>query len=121
MIIAPDTTIGEIASEFPDAIRIFQRLGVDFCCDGGCRLDDQCRARQLPFNEIVDAVAHSRKAHPPRQDWTTRPLADLIAHIVDAFHLPLRQELPRLQRMAVKVERHTDPYQHVLAVVRYEV
>lgn len=121
MIVSPDSTVGEIASKYPDAIRVFQRLGIEFCCDGGCRLDDLCRERQLSFDEVAVALAQPREALPPRQDWAARPLSDLTAHIVDAFHLPLRQELPRLHRMAVKVQRHTDPYRHVLAVVRYEV
>ena len=32
-------------------------------------------------------------------------MADLVQHIVDAYHLPLREELPRLESMARKVAR----------------
>ena len=123
MIVSRDTTVAEIASRCPETIPVFQRLRVEFCCDGGRRLDDLCRERQLPFEKLAAALAAARAAGPapPRNDWSTHPLSNLTAHIVDAFHEPLRQELPRLHRLAVKVQRHTDPSKHVLAVVLYEL
>jgi len=122
MIPSPETTVGELASQFPQTIRVFQRLRIEFCCDGQRTLADLCRERRLPFDELADALARAVATPPPqRLDWNTRPLSDLTTHIAEAFHEPLRQELPRLRAMAVKVQRHTDPYKHVLAVVRYEL
>ena len=122
MIVSPDTTVGEIASRFPGTIKVFQRLHVEFCCDGGRRLGEIGRDRQLTFDQLAAALRDAADAPPrPRHDWSTRSLPDLTAHIVEAFHEPLRQELPRLHRMALKVQRHTDPYVHVLAAVLYEL
>ena len=122
MILFPHTTVGEAASQFPATIRVFQRLRVEFCCDGRRTLDDLCRERQLSFEDLAAALAAARAAPAPaRHDWSARPLSDLTAHIVESFHEPLRQELPRLRRLAVKVQRHTDPYRHVLAVVLNEL
>jgi regulator of cell morphogenesis and NO signaling len=122
MILLPHTTVGEAASQFPETIRVFHRLRVQFCCDGRRTLDDLCRERQLSFEDLAAALAAALAAPaPPRQNWSARPLSDLTAHIIEAFHEPLRQELPRLRRMAVKVQRHTDSYRHVLAVVLCEL
>jgi regulator of cell morphogenesis and NO signaling len=123
MIIAPGTIVGELAAQFPQTIRVFQQLRIEFCREGHRKLTDLCRDRQLSFEEVAAALTNAVAAPAPlpRQDWTTRPLSDLTTHIVEAFHEPMRQELPRLHRMAVKVQRHRDPYKHVLAVVLYEL
>jgi regulator of cell morphogenesis and NO signaling len=42
-------------------------------------------------------------------NWSETPLPDLVAHILSAYHEPLREELPRLEAMARKVlEVHRD-------------
>ncbi len=44
--------------------------------------------------------------------WDQAPVDDLIEHILAAYHLPLREELPRLESMARKVlgvHREKDP------------
>jgi regulator of cell morphogenesis and NO signaling len=122
MLASPDSTAGDIAARFPQTIRVFQRLRIDFCCDGDRALGDLCRERQLSFEHVAAALSAAIAAPPLRRhDWNARPLADLTAHIVEAFHEPLRQELPRLGGMAARVQRHSDPCSHVLAVVLCEV
>ena len=39
------------------------------------------------------------------RDWLHESQGNLTSHIVTAYHQPLREELPRLQAMAVKVAR----------------
>jgi regulator of cell morphogenesis and NO signaling len=118
----PTTTVGELAARFPQTIRVFQRMRVEFCCDGSRTLGELCQERELSFDELATALASAvAAATPPLADWTTRPLSELTGHIVEAFHEPCRQELPRLREMAVKVQRHTDSYAHILAVVRYKL
>jgi regulator of cell morphogenesis and NO signaling len=122
MVASPASTVGVLAAQFPQTIRVFQRLGIEFCCDGQRTLGDVCRERHLPFDEVAAALAAAAAAPPVRRrDWNTRPLSELTAHLVAAFHDPLRQELPRLRAMAATVQRHHGPYRHVLAVVLYEV
>jgi regulator of cell morphogenesis and NO signaling len=122
MVPSPDSTVGELASRFPQTISVFQRLGIEFCCDGGRMLGDVCRERQIVFAELAAALAGAIAAPlPRRQDWSGRPLTELTAHIVDAFHDPLRQELPRLRQRAAKVQHHQGPDKHVLGVVQYEL
>ena len=122
MIASPETTIGEIAARFPQTHRVFHRLRIEFCCDGHRPLADVCRERDLSFDELAASlIAAVASPLPVRHDWAVRPLAELTAHIVEGFHEPLRQELPRLRRMAAKVQHHSEPSQYVLAVVLYEV
>ena len=116
MTASPTTTVGEITSQYPQTIRVFQRLRVEFCCDGRLTLAELCRERNLAFGDLAIALAKAIAAPaPPRQDWNTRPLGELVDHICEAFHEPLRSELPELRRMAARVERHRDssPHGHI--------
>ena len=118
----PATTIGDLAAQCPQTIQVFRRLRVEFCCDGRRTLGDLCGDRQLSFGDLVSALNGAMIAPASqRQDWSTRPLSELAAHMIAGFHEPIRQELPRLHGMAVKVQRHSDSNQHVLAVVLYEL
>lgn len=100
--ITPDTLVGDIAAAQPASIRVFQKYGIDFCCGGKKPLADVCQEHQVPYEEVATAIAG---AELPRDDadWTTASLRSLVQHIVSRYHDTLRQELPRLQAMAAKV------------------
>ena len=56
--------------------------------------------------EITGAIEASRSTvDSDTHDWLQEPLGNLTSHIVTTYHQPLREELPRLQEMAVKVAR----------------
>lgn len=106
MNITDTTTVADIAAALPSSVRVFQRHGIDFCCGGKTPLALVCRQRGLPFTEIVTAIeASARTPEPDARDWNTETLHALIDHIVATYHVPLREELPRLESMAAKVAR----------------
>lgn len=104
MTITETTTVAEIASAIPSSVRVFQRHGIDFCCGGKIPLAVVCEQQGLSFADVIAAIEASA-ARPPvdDRDWTHESLDRLIAHIVDAYHNPLRTELPRLETMATRV------------------
>jgi regulator of cell morphogenesis and NO signaling len=106
MTITETTTIAEIASALPASVRVFQHHGIDFCCGGKKPIGAVCREQGLNFAEITSAIEASRdRVDSGTRDWLHEPLGTLTSHIVTAYHQPLREELPRLQAMAVKVAR----------------
>ncbi len=95
-------TVREIAVELPQATRVFEKLGIDYCCGGGKTLEQACAAANLR----VDAVLHSLEGTAPaaaNQEWSESPLAALIAHIVDTHHNYVKSEVPRLESLIAKV------------------
>ena len=106
MNITKSTTVGDIASTVPSSVRVFQRHGIDFCCGGQTELGLACQEHGVPFAELVSDIQASALApQPDERDWTVEPLHGLIHHIVETYHEPLREELPRLESMAAKVAR----------------
>jgi len=105
MSITPETPVGELATEHPLATRVFARHGIDFCCGGGRRLADACEAEGVDVAAVLSELETELAGHADEGvRWDAAPLPDLIDHIVRTFHEPLREELPRLEAMARKVE-----------------
>lgn len=107
MTISPETTVGYLATEFPETIRVFQRLRIEFCCDGPRPLGELCRERGLSFENVASALGLATPSpHAPDSGWQRRAVIELTAHITEAFHDPLRTELPRLHALAVRAQNH---------------
>ncbi|NNF03574.1 MAG: DUF542 domain-containing protein, partial [Rhodothermales bacterium] len=112
--LSTDTPVGDIAARFPVATRSLHRFGIDFCCGGGLPLSEACRRRNVDPDRLIADIRReiSSSADPGSDSWTGRSPRDLIDHIVNAYHVPLRKELPRLEAMLRKVVRvhgHIDP------------
>lgn len=102
MNITPETRVAEIATQNPATIKVFQRLGIDFCCGGKRPLAEACKERQITFGELTSALA-AVEADRPGIPGADAKLGELIRFIVDRYHADLRVELPRLAQMAAKV------------------
>lgn len=123
-VITADIPVGQLAAQHPLATRVFARHQIDYCCGGGRALGDVCRAKGLDSERIV-AEIQRELASPDLTGirWDSAPLGDLIDHIIEAFHIPLREELERLNGMTEKVVRvhgDKDPvrFPQMLAVYR---
>jgi regulator of cell morphogenesis and NO signaling len=106
MNITPESRVGEIAAHHPMSTRVFDRHGIDFCCGGGIALRQACDRRGLDTPQILAEIEAATSSDDASLDrWDEASVEDLIHHIVDAYHVPLREELPRLELMAQKVVR----------------
>lgn len=103
-MIDANETLGQIATAHPASTRVFLRHRLDFCCGGGQKLGDACRAADLdPGAVIAEIVAEGTEKTPER--WDTQPLPALIDFILTRYHNPLRADLTALLEAARKVER----------------
>ncbi len=99
------TTVGELVADRPSRSRVFQKLGIDFCCGGKRPLEDVCREKNLDAQMILDVMLNSEASNS--HDGTVNPVAmsltELCDHIEQTHHAYLREELPRLGHMAYRV------------------
>ena len=105
MPIDASRTVADLVLEQPSRARVFEELGLDYCCGGKTALTDACAARGLPVGEAVAALEAAADLPTTERDWTTAPLTELCDHIVSEHHDRLRQELPRLDALLAKVVR----------------
>lgn len=112
-------TVREVALSIPAATRVFEKLGIDYCCGGGKSLEQACGAANLQVQSVVELLRSAETSSEarlvtPRTDWTNAPLADLIQHIKQTHHSYTRDETARLAQLFEKVCRvHGDAHREL--------
>ena len=101
-------TVREIALQEPSSIRVFEQYGIDYCCGGRKPLAEACAAKNVEVDAVIAALeAAAGTSNTVAEDWSTKSLASLSAHIVTRHHAYVTRELPRLAELAEKVvNRH---------------
>ena len=101
-------TVREIAIEHPATVRVFESLGIDYCCGGKRTLKDACERAGVPVERALDLLAQVEEDAPAdAANWGGATAQELIRHIVGRHHSYVRSEAPRLETMFEKVvSRH---------------
>ena len=106
MHMTAERTVREWALENTAATRVFEKLGIDYCCGGNKSLEDACRASDLSVDQVIDSLEMAEEAAYVTQkdsNWQIEPLADLITHIKNTHHKFTREEMARLVPLLEKV------------------
>ena len=98
-------SIREIVTQYPSSAEVFHRFDIDLCLQADLSLEGACQELQLSVDQVLEKLADSEAKEPCglALDPATLPLARLIQHIVRIHHHCVRQELPRLAEMALKL------------------
>lgn len=103
-------TVREITLNVPAAARVFEKLGIDYCCGGNKSLQHACSEANLPIAQVLDSLENAAASaerknatQPTGNDWQEAPLADLIVHINTTHHSYTKAEIARLRPLFDKV------------------
>jgi regulator of cell morphogenesis and NO signaling len=112
-------SLGALVAEAPARARVFDQLGLDYCCHGDRSLAEASQAAGLDPDAVIAALA---AAVPPAATTTASTAGDLMAlvdDILSGHHAFLRDELPALVALAAKVEAvHGSRHPELAAVHR---
>jgi regulator of cell morphogenesis and NO signaling len=105
MAITAAKTVRELAAEVPNAPRVFEKLGIDYCCGGDRPLEEACASAGVGIDVVLRALEQGidTSASIATRDWNTAPLGELVDHIVGKHHAYVKAEVPRLQTLIAKV------------------
>lgn len=105
MTIDPATTVRDIAQQLPSSMRVFEEMGIDYCCGGTKPLSDACRQAGIPLEPVLRKLGalNEHLADPDVTPWQQATLANLIDHVVDTHHSYCRTEIPRVKALLEKV------------------
>jgi regulator of cell morphogenesis and NO signaling len=106
MSVATEKTVRELAAENPAATRIFEKLGIDYCCGGNQSLDEACQKAGVSVAEVIaslEGVEQAASIEQTAREWNDEPLSELIAHIKNTHHKYTREEIVRLYALLEKV------------------
>lgn len=113
-------TVAEWVLQSPGHSRIFERMGIDYCCGGKLSLSQACAEKGLDARTVVQTLAAMKglgaEAGGDRTDWSQATLTALTNHIEQTHHEYLKEEFPRLNALLNKVasvhgERHPELHQ----------
>jgi regulator of cell morphogenesis and NO signaling len=98
-------TVRDLAVEIPGATRVFENLGIDYCCGGNRLLDDACATAGVPFEHALNSLELATASHAQSDEpnFLTATLAELIHHIVEKHHVFTKSEIARLRALIDKV------------------
>ncbi len=102
--LSQETLLRDWINANPQAIRVFEELGIDYCCGGGRPLAQACKEKGLETENVIrQLVSTADSKDKVAEDWTAYPLDKLCDHIKAKHHDYLKSELPRLTGLMAKV------------------
>ena len=100
-LLAPQTTVRDIAARLPGAAQIFRDADISFCCGGALTLPEAAEKAGLELGglvaELQDLITRAAQEAPSETP-------DLIAYILKRYHETHREELNFLVQLANRVE-----------------
>jgi regulator of cell morphogenesis and NO signaling len=110
MNLQADKTVREIAIEHPASVRVFDSLGIDYCCGGTRPLAEACRRANISTDQVLAMLARlEARPEGPDANWSQATLAELIEHIVERHHAYIARESARLIPLLDKVAARHGP------------
>lgn len=97
------STVRDLAVTVPGATRVFEKLGIDYCCGGHRTLADACVTAKVPLEQVTASLEQTDEAQPELQEWTAASMTALIQYIVEKHHTFTKEELPRIEKLMNKV------------------
>ena len=96
-------TVGEIVADNFGNAAVFDRYGIDFCCNGARSLPDACLAAEVDREQVVadlTTVTSRESVFADFKSWDTDLLAD---YILKYHHRNIRTQGPAIDRLLTKV------------------
>jgi len=106
MSVITEKTVRELALENAAATRVFERLGIDYCCGGNRTLEQACNAANISVDQVLKSLEEAQQSSPANskdRNWQTEPLGDLISHITTTHHTYTRNQIARLGPLFAQV------------------
>ena len=101
-----EMTVRDLALKIPGATRLFEQLGIDYCCGGAKPLSEACAVAGVDVAEVeasLSAVEHSEESTHGNA-FIEGSLGETISYIVTKHHHFTRSEISRLYALLDKVE-----------------
>lgn len=100
-----EKTVREIATENPASVRVFETLGIDYCCGGARPLGEACARAGVDLDHVLLMLERAQRDFQAcdARNWSELPLWELMMHVVDQHHTFVRQETPRIEALLLKV------------------
>ena len=111
----PNKTVRDVVLENPEVTRVFEKIGIDYCCGGQQALGDACASAGITLEDLQKSLTLTAIARDVKTDFRNVSLTELIDHILNTHHVFTRTELERLHALMTKVYLKHGQNHHELA------
>lgn len=112
-------TVGEIVAQNIEYARIFESLGIDFCCGGDILLEEAAMKVSLPMERVIEELKSKTVdgTLPQALDFNAWSLDLLIDYVVKFHHVYIRSNGPKIYYLLEKVvNAHGETDKHLYEV-----
>lgn len=96
-------TLAEIIREKPEAVELFEGMGMDYCCHGNRSLELACWEDHVSLVKVLENL-HS--LHSEKEEVSTqKSMETLVNDIVNKHHTYVRDRVPKLSALLSKIDR----------------
>lgn len=100
---SPQSPVGDLVRQRPAFSRVLEQHRIDYCCGGKITLADACAKRGIDPLALLDKFEDAGHGEGTGSPIDRMGLAELVDHIVGTHHAYLREELPRIDALTLKV------------------
>ena len=118
MEILKNQIIGELVAQDYCAASVFQKYGIDFCCQGNRTINDACSAKEIDVEAVVnDLNAIGNASSSAGIDLKSWPLDLLADYIEKTHHRYVESKSPELMAYIEKIcEVHGDNHPELFEI-----
>jgi regulator of cell morphogenesis and NO signaling len=104
-MITKEKTIAQCVTENFKTAKVFQKYGLDFCCGGNTPVEDACKKANIDFNDLNAELEEVTKVISNEENYAEYDLNRLIDHILDTYHVYIREASPIIKARLEKLAR----------------
>lgn len=103
-----EMSVGAIVAEDFNRARLFEKLGIDYCCHGSDTLKEACQKKGLKAEDVLSRLEQeNQEGQAPH--FAAWPLDLLVDYVLKIHHRSFHQHHEELLTLVEKVERvHAD-------------
>ena len=99
-------SVGEFVANNYRTAAVFQKYGIDFCCNGGKTINEVCESRKIAADELLTELHDVlRQSNDQSMDYQSWPLDLLADYIEKRHHRYVEKAIPPLNQFLEKLCR----------------
>lgn len=103
MNISKEDNIGKIVAEDLRSGSVFEKFGLDFCCNGDRSLEEACTVAAVDINKVLTALNEIDNSVKASLDYNAWPVDLLADYIEKKHHRYVSAQIPVLQGLLHKI------------------
>jgi regulator of cell morphogenesis and NO signaling len=112
--------IGQLVAQDYRTAALFEKYGIDFCCNGNRTIEDACRQKKIDQVQLTKELEQlTQQQDTQQQDFNTWPINQLADYIVEKHHGYVNKQIPVLQAYLKKIDAvHGDRHTELATIAR---